>query len=333
MTTTLTSDEAFMRPDIARQMYYDMLRIRIVEEGIAETYKEQEMRCPIHLSIGQEAVAVGVCSALAAQDRVLSTHRAHAHYLAKGGDLNAMVAELYLRVTGTCQGKGGSMHLVDHSVGFMGAVPIVGSSIPAAVGIALGAVMRREDAVAVAFFGEAAMEEGVFHESVNFAVLKSLPVIFVCENNKYSVNSPLSVRQPEGRDVVRMVEGYGLPAINGDGNDALQVQELTAQAVSRARQGDGPTFLEFDTYRWREHCGPNFDFDLGYRSEDEYREWKQRDPVERLGARLLAEGVIESSEPQAMAAKFQNEIDGAITFAKESEFPGEELLLDRVYAN
>ena len=188
-----------MPADIARQLYYQMLRIRMVEEAIADLYAQQDMRCPIHLCIGQEAVAVGVCAALAADDYVLSGHRSHGHYLAKGGNLPAMLAEFYGKVTGCCQGKGGSMHLVDLAAGFLGAVPIVGSTMPIAVGTALASVMRGESRVTAVFFGEGATEEGVFHESLNFAALQKLPVVFVCENNLYSVYSPLAVRQPAGR--------------------------------------------------------------------------------------------------------------------------------------
>ena len=321
-----------MQAEVLRQLYDQILRIRMVEEKIAEIYPEQEMRCPVHLSIGQEAIAVGVCAPLSKEDYVLSTHRSHAHYLAKGGDLKAMMAELYLRVTGTCQGKGGSMNLVDRSVGFLGAVPIVGSTIPIAVGAAFGSVMRNEPRVAVAFFGDAAVEEGVFHESINFAVLKKLPVVFVCENNFYSVHSPLSVRQPEGREIFSLVRAYGLESFQGDGNDVIAVFELAESAVARARQGDGPTFLEFKTYRWREHCGPYYDYGLGYRTENEFLEWKQRDPVARLRERLLKDGILGHQDLEDMVHNLETEIEDAFVFAKQSPFPGKELLLDGVYA-
>lgn len=321
-----------MQSEILSQLYYEMLRIRMVEEKIAGIYPEQEMRCPVHLSIGQEAVAVGVCAALSLKDYVLSTHRSHAHYLAKGGDLKAMMAELYLKVTGTCQGKGGSMNLVDRSVGFLGAVPIVGSAIPIAVGAAFGSVMRNEPRVAVAFFGDAALEEGVFHESINFAVLKKLPVVFVCENNLYSVCSPLSVRQPEGREVFSLARAYGLESFQGDGNDVIEVFGLAKSAAARARQGDGPTFLEFKTYRWLEHCGPYYDYDLGYRTESEFLEWKRRDPIARLKERLLKDSILGHQDLENMVHNLEAEIEEAFVFAKQSPFPGKELLLDGVYS-
>src|SRR5579859_6536135 len=185
--------------DLQRRLYRGLLRLRLVEERIAELYPEQEMRCPVHLSIGQEAVAVGVCDHLEPADQALSGHRSHGHYLAKGGDLRAMLAELYGRETGCARGKGGSMHLVDLEAGFLGATPIVASTIPIAVGVAFAARLRGQPLVTVAFFGEGATEEGVFHEAANFAALHRLAVVFVCENNLYSVYSPLEVRQPAGR--------------------------------------------------------------------------------------------------------------------------------------
>lgn len=313
-------------------MYEMMLRIRMVEEKIADLYPEQEMRCPVHLCIGQEAVAVGVCANLTGDDYVLSGHRSHGHYLAKGGDLRAMMAELYGKVTGCSQGKGGSMHLVALSAGFLGATPIVGSTIPIAVGAAFGSVMRGERRVMVVFFGDAAVEEGVFHESINFAALKRLPVVFVCENNLYSVYSPLSVRQPEGREIFRLAKGHGMESYQGDGNDVIEVYKLAEQAVRKARDGGGPTFLEFKTYRWREHCGPNYDNQLGYRTESEFQEWKQRCPIERLKERLLGDSVLCNQDIEGMIRNLEAEIEDAVVFAKESPFPAERLLLEHVYA-
>ena len=309
-----------------------MLRIRLVEERIAKLYPEQEMRCPVHLSIGQEAVAAGVCANLNRDDYVLSNHRSHAHYLAKGGDLKAMLAELYGRVTGCSQGKGGSMHLVDLSAGFLGAAPIVGSTIPIAVGVALGSVMRSSQRVTVVFFGDAAAETGTLHESINFAALKRLPVLFVCENNLYSTQSPLSVRQPEGREIFWLAQGYGVPSYQGDGNDVLDVYALANEAIHRLRQGDGPHFLEFKTYRWLEHCGPYYDFSLGYRSESELKTWQRRCPIEGLKERLLRDGLLCNQDIESMGREIEREIGAAETFAKESPFPEGELLGEDVYA-
>jgi TPP-dependent pyruvate/acetoin dehydrogenase alpha subunit len=304
--------------DIARRLLREMLRIRLVEERIVALYPEQEMRCPVHLCIGQEAVAAGVCAQLGEADWVFSNHRSHGHYLARGGDLSAFLAELYGKQTGCAGGRGGSMHLIDQSVGFLGSAPIVGSTIPHAVGAALAAQFRGEERVVAVFFGEGATEEGVFHESINFAQLRKLPVLFVCENNLYSVYSPLSVRQPKGRTVGQLTAGHGVMGFHGEGNDVADVHKLAGRAVERVRSGAGPVFLEFDTYRWREHCGPNYDNDAGYRTPEEFEEWKQRCPVETFRARLLEERALSASEFSAWEREIAVEIDAAVAFAKQS---------------
>ncbi len=321
-----------MNPAMARDLYIRMLRIRLVEEKIAELYPEQQMRCPVHLSVGQEAVAAGVCAAVGSEDYAVSSHRSHAHYLAKGGDLRAMMAELYGRVTGCCKGKGGSMHLIDRSVGFLGAVPIVGSTIPIGVGAAFGTFLRKERRVTVVFLGDGATEEGVFHEAVNFAVLRQLPVVFVCENNFFSVYSSLAVRQPSTREIYELARGYGLESRQGDGNDVEAVYGLAKAAVHRARTGGGPTFLEFKTYRWREHCGPHYDNHLGYRSEQEFEEWKRRCPIARLKQRLLQQGVETQQDLDKLEATLADEVEEAVAFAKASPFPELQLLGEHLYA-
>jgi len=294
-----------------------MLRIRLVEEAIARRYSEEKMRCPVHLSIGQEAIAVGVCANLTNEDLVLSTHRAHAHFLAKGGDLRSMIAEIYGKVTGCSKGMGGSMHLIDKPVGFMGSTAIVGNTIPVAVGLALAFKIKRSLSISCAFFGDGAVEEGAFYESVNFAVLHKLPILFICENNLYSVYSGLGVRQPDGRKIHEMVSGMGIEVDHGNGNCILEVSQKVGEAKERILSGKGPQFLEFNTYRWREHCGPNFDNDIGYRSEKEFQEWKQMDPLKAM---------FNSHSEQELAdltSKISLEIDDAFSFAEESKFPQE----------
>ena len=207
----------------SKELYFSMLRIRMVEEKIAELYSEQEMRCPVHLSIGQEAVAVGVCEHLHSQDIIMSAHRAHAHYLAKGGNLKSMLAELYGKSTGCSMGKGGSMHLVDLNSGFFAAVPIVGSTIPIAVGVAWAFKMKKSSNVVAVFLGDGATEEGVFFESLDFASLKNVPILFVCENNLYSVYSQLDVRQAKGRKLSALAESHGIKSFSGNGNNVDEV--------------------------------------------------------------------------------------------------------------
>ncbi|XZN95158.1 MAG: thiamine pyrophosphate-dependent dehydrogenase E1 component subunit alpha [Microcoleus sp.] len=321
-----------MPPELLKQLFFSMLRIRLVEEKIVELYPQQEMRCPIHLSIGQEAIAAGVCATLYPTDAVFSNHRAHGHYLAAGGNLKAFLAEMYGKATGCCQGKGGSMHLIDLEAGFMGSAPIVGGTIPVAVGAALGAVMQGLNKVVVVFFGEATTEEGVFHESANFAALKNLPVVFVCENNLYSVYTGMSERQPLGREVYALAKSHNIPSFQGDGNDVAEVYQMTAEAVQRARSGGGPTFLEFKTYRWREHCGPNYDNDLGYRTEAEFQEWKVRCPIQRTQAQLLEQGILTAQDLEEMIGVISSEVEEAVSFAKSSPFPDPQILFQHIYA-
>ena len=312
--------------DLRRRLLLDMIRIRMVEERIVDLYPEQEMRCPVHLSIGQEAAAVGVCSVLERDDWVFSGHRNHAHYLAKGGDLKRMLAELYGKATGCCGGKGGSMHLTDLDAGFVGATPIVGSTVPIAGGAALTAQMRGDGRMVAVFFGDGAMETGVVHESLNFASLKHLPILFSCENNLYSVYSPLSVRQPEHRAISQLAEGHGITVFVADGNDMDEVIEVARSAREIIDSGEGPVFLELSTYRWREHCGPNYDNDIGYRSEAEFIEWQQKDPILRtkvlVGSVSLDEAITE----------IEQEISDAVDFAKDSPFPEARAAADHVYA-
>ena len=318
-------------PDELAHLYRVMLRIRRVEEALAARYAEQQMRCPMHLCIGQEAIAAGVCAALRRDDAVFSNHRAHGHYLAKGGDLNAMVAELYGRSTGCCGGRGGSMHLIDLSVGFLGATPIVGGTVPLAVGTAWAARLKGEDRIGVAFFGDGCFEEGVMHESLNFAALYRLPVLFVCENNSFSVYTPLNERQPK-RAIHAVARAHGWGAWTADGNDVEAVLTVTREAVARARAGEGPQFLEFDTYRWREHCGPNFDDELDYRSREEIAAGKQRCPVARTRTKLIDERIIGNAQLDALEQEIAREIEGAFRFAFESPVPSPADAAAKVYA-
>lgn len=327
-----TPDITTLRDGLALELFENMVRVRAVEEAIADRYAEQQMRCPVHLSIGQEAAAVGVCAALRADDQVMSGHRSHAHYLAKGGDLHAMIAEIYGRETGCCRGRGGSMHLVDRKAGFVGAVPIVGSTIPIATGLAFADRQLKRDRVTVAFLGEAATEEGVFHESVNFAALHRLPIVFVCENNLYSVYSPLQVRQPANREVYQTAAGHGIAAAQGDGNDPLATYALMSGAVAQARSGAGPVFLELMTYRWREHCGPGWDNHIGYRTEAEYLEWRKRDPIALFEARLAAEGLLDRAHQAEFMRRLNDEIAGAFDAAKAAPFPSPSGLMNFIYA-
>ena len=313
-----------------KNLYKRMLKIRLTEEMIAERYSDEEMRCPTHLSIGQEAIAAGVCACLTNSDLVLSTHRCHAHYLAKGGNLNSMISEIYGKETGCSAGKGGSMHLIDTSVGFMGSTAIVGNTIPVAVGLALSMQLKGTNNISCVFFGDGAIEEGAFYESVNFAVLRNLPVLFICENNLYSVYSSLKVRQPENRKIHEMVAALGIETNNGNGNLVSEVYTLTNNAVKKIKNGDGPQFIEFSTYRWREHCGPNYDNNIGYRTEKEFMEWKEKDPVQYCENKLLN---LSNNEIEDYRIKIQAEIDNAFHFAKQSPFPNPQQAYTDLFAD
>ncbi|HEY0708088.1 MAG TPA: thiamine pyrophosphate-dependent dehydrogenase E1 component subunit alpha, partial [Polyangia bacterium] len=231
-----------LEPALLLDMYRSMLRIRRIEEAIAARYGEGEMRCPVHLSVGQEATAVGACAALRPEDKVISTHRSHGHYLAKGGELRAMLAELCGKAAGCCGGRGGSMHLFDDDAGLVASVPVVGSSIPLGVGIALGFAQRREERVCMTFLGDAAVEEGAFHEAANLAAVHKLPVVFFIENNLYSVYTRLDERQPD-RPLARLADAHGIPRFVVDGNDVLAVREAARAAVALARRGHGPSVI------------------------------------------------------------------------------------------
>ncbi len=294
-------------------LYQKMLRIRLIEERIAKEYSQQKMRCPVHLSIGQEAVAVGVCSALHASDFLVSGHRAHAHYLAKGGDLKIMLAEIYGKKTGCSLGRGGSMHLIDLYAGILGTTPIVGGSIPIGVGSAFSSKLKNETNITVIFFGEGATEEGVFSECLNFASLHSLPTLFVCENNLYSVYSPLDVRQSSKRDIVKIAKAHGVEASREDSNDVTKIYKQAKSAIDAVRSGLGPHLLEFATYRYLEHCGPNEDDHLNYRPKEEVAAWKEKCPLNFLE--------IPPDAKEKMTNEIEKEIDEAFDFAEKSDFP------------
>ena len=320
-----------MTPEVSKALLFQMKRIRLVEEEIARRYPAGLMRCPVHLSVGQEGVAAAVGLALARDDLAVSGHRAHAHYLAKGGSLKAMLAEIYGKASGCSGGKGGSMHLIDESAGFMGSTAIVGGTVPVGVGLAYGMKLKKSGQVSCVFHGDAVVETGVFFESANFAILKSLPVLFLCENNLYSVYSPLSVRQPAGRSISAMVAGLGISSESGDGNDVREVYEKVSRALAEIRAGGGPRFLEFSTYRWLEHCGPNYDNHIGYRTEAEYEHWRALEPIARFQAALLSGGIISDAQVEEMDAAVALEVADAFAFAEAAAPPAAECAYTDLY--
>jgi pyruvate dehydrogenase E1 component alpha subunit len=327
----MTEKKMKLDDNIKIELLHRMKLIRCAEETIANKYSEQKMRCPTHLSIGQEAVSAGIGLALRSDDYAVSTHRSHGHYLGKGGSLPAMLAEIYGKSSGCSKGKGGSMHLIDQSVGFMGSTAIVGNTIPIGAGLGLAIQLEKSDHVSCIFLGDATTEEGVFAESVNFCAQKKLPVLFICENNFYSVYSPLSVRQPAKRSTTKMVEGMGIQSQSGDGNNVQSVYNIASKAIEKIRTGKGPYFLEFSTYRWREHCGPNYDNHIGYRTENEFLKWKKKDPVLLYEKKLIEEGLITSNTIVKMDQSIEKDVEQAFVFAEESPFPDSEEAYEHVY--
>jgi TPP-dependent pyruvate/acetoin dehydrogenase alpha subunit len=307
------------------RLYQKLQLIRRAEEEIARIYPSDKIKSPVHLSIGQEAVAVGVCDPLRPDDVVSASYRSHAAYLAKGGDLGALFAELYGKDTGCARGKGGSMHLVGMDRYILGTSAVVGTTVPIAVGYALALKRRGAGRLVVSFFGDGAVEEGVFYESLNFASLHKLPVLFVCENNGYAIHTPLSKRWATER-LCERVETFGIPARHLPESDVVAVWDAASQAYERIRCGSGPEFIECRTYRWREHVGPSEDYNAGYRTRDEMRPWVENDQVSVLGANL------DPAAKSRIDDWVERELAAAIEFAETSPFPDVTQLYAHVYA-
>jgi pyruvate dehydrogenase E1 component alpha subunit len=321
---------AQVESDWALAKLRDMVRIRVAEEYVADLAESGEAKCPCHLGIGQEAVAVGVSAHLKPSDRVFGAHRSHSHYLALGGSLDGLFAEVLGKETGSSRGMGGSMHLYAPDVGFQGSVPIVGATIPIATGAALAAKMDGKGAVAVSYFGDGAAEEGVLHESLNMAAVMALPILFVCENNLFSSHLDIHLRQPENR-VSRYADAHDIPMRLVDGNDVVAVADAAAELIERARRGEGPGFLEAVTYRWRGHVGPKEDIDVGVRRRpDELAAWKKRDPVRRLADALTARKALNGGLDAITAAE-RKACDTALAVARKAPYPPAENLLGLVY--
>lgn len=314
-----------------RDLFRSMLRIRMIEEAIEVRYHEDQMKSPIHLAIGQEATSVGSCAALARNDQIFCSHRTHGHYFGKGGDLKAMLSELHCRTNGCAGSRGGSMHLLDKEAGVAGGSAIVGGSIPIATGFALSAKLRNKSYVTVAYMGDAAAEEGVCWESFNFAALKQLPILYICENNYYSVCSPLEYRQPNA-PLYKKAASFGIAAETIDGNNVLEMYEATKRAVERARQGQGATFIEAHTYRWRGHHGSGDDSASGYRDPQEVKQWQQFCPVKLFDGYLSKWNIIDDSIKQQMRTEITAEIEAAFIHALNSPNPQEKDLYAHVYA-
>jgi pyruvate dehydrogenase E1 component alpha subunit len=311
-------------------MYRMLAKIRGVQLRIEELYHLDEMKTPVHLCLGQEAVSVGVCANLKKEDFLFSNHRGHGHYLAKGGNLNFMIAELYCKETGCSKGRGGSMHLIDTSVGLMGSSSIVSGGIPLAVGAALTAFLKRENRISVVFFGDGASEEGVLYESMNFAALKKLPVVFVCENNFYSVCSHISAREPDSKIYMRP-KAFNIPSKIVNGMDVLEVYLKAKEAINYTRSGKGPFFIEVKTYRWRGHAGQGDELKSKYRKMDEWRRWIKLDPISKYENRLLKSNILSEKLKQNINKQIEHDIDKAFEFGQKSPLPKKRDIMNYLY--
>jgi TPP-dependent pyruvate/acetoin dehydrogenase alpha subunit len=307
-----------------------LILIRAAEEKIGEEFGKAVIKCPCHLVIGQEAPAVGLADHIIKGDRVFGAHRSHAHYLALGGNLHQLMAEVLGKETGCSKGMGGSMHLYQPEVGFHGSVPIVGSTIPIAVGAALSVQMDKTKNVAVSFLGDGATEEGVFHESLNFAANFRLPVIFIVENNLFSSHLHIDLRQPYD-STCRFSEANGIPWQRVDGNDVAAVSRVCQSAARRARSGKGPQFIEMVTYRWRGHVGHREDLDVGVKRKDDLNLWKKRDPIARLAKGMEKKKWLKPGEFERWKQEAEKEVSKAWHEAENDPYPTPDALLGRVY--
>lgn len=322
------------QPEFLEHLYRTMLRIRLAEESLVEPILRGDVRTPCHLYSGQEAIATGLCATLMKDDYVFGCHRSHGHYLAKGGSLQAMMAEIYCKEAGCSRGRGGSMHLIDPDVGMMGSAPIVAGTISLAVGAALASSIRKDGRVTVSFFGDGATGEGVLYESINFAALKKLPVIFACENNLYATHMPIRecrVNEP----IYKMAESFGMDCHVVDGNNVLQVFETSRKVADACRNGNGPIFMEFMTYRFRGHVGPDDNIQgchTDIRPKEEIEAWLQKDPIIRFERYLLEQQIINEDGILAIREDVASEISEALNYAIKSPSPRREDLLKYVFA-
>jgi pyruvate dehydrogenase E1 component alpha subunit len=328
LVTTSAPDTAGLGAEQLRDYLRKMHLIRLFEEQAEQLYIRGMIHGTMHLSIGQEASAVGACAALQPDDYILSTHRGHGHCIAKGAKIELMMAEFMGKETGYCRGRGGSMHIADVEGGNLGANGIVAGGIPIATGVGLSLKMRRDPRVCLTFFGDGAANEGAFHEALNMAAIWTLPVVFFCENNTYAMSMHVKRAFPIA-NIADRAAAYGFPGVTVDGNDLFAVYAAAREAVERARAGGGPTLIEAKTYRWRGHSKSDRNL---YRTQQEIEEWKTRDPITRLQGRLLELELIDESEIAAIQAESRAAIEAAVEFARSSPDPDPAGLEDEVYA-
>lgn len=312
--------------------YTTMMKIRMFEERVGQLLFAGEIKCPTHLYIGEEAIATGVCATLQKEDYVFGTYRSHGFYLAKGGNMDSLMSELLCKETGCSRGRGGSMHVAAPEIGILGTSAIVGGGIPLAVGTAMATKIRKEERVVVCFFGDGATDEGVFYESINFASIKKLPIIFICENNHYSTHLPLRYRQPAD-NIYQRVENFKIPSVRIDGNDVTKTYQTTKDAIEQVKSKEGPFFIECETYRWRSHVGPWEDIDVGFRTKEEVEGWIKKCPIKKLEKELLEESILDKQKKTQILDQINEEIIQACDFAKQSPYPEKSEIEKNVYKN
>lgn len=314
-------------------LYKMMLRIRHVEESFVDPIISGVIRCPVHLYVGEEAISAGTLAHTNKKDVIFGTHRSHGHYVAKGGDMNAMVAEIYGKETGCAKGRGGSMHLIDEKKGMLGAAPIVAGTVSLAVGAALSFKIKKQKNVAIAFFGDGAVGEGVLHEAINFAALNKLPVIFVCENNYYSTHLPLRETRPYD-NIFELGAPHKITYTRASGNDVLKVYDVAGDIIQKCRAGGGPAFIEFLTYRYRGHVGPDDNIQgsrTDIRPKAEIAKWKKNDPIKNLELYMQKNNILSEREQQNILKQVEKEIKDAHAFSKKSRFPNPNTLSEYVF--
>ncbi len=317
-----------MNKDLAHKLLRQMYLTRAFEEQAEQSYMEGKVHGTMHLSIGQEASSVGSISTLNPSDYILSHHRGHGHCIAKGADLNLMMAEFYGKEVGYCRGRGGSMHIADIKGGNLGANGVVGGGIPMAVGVGIGLKMKNKGQVLISFFGDGAASTGAFHESMELAVLFHVPVVFVCENNQYAMSFPASKWTTSER-LAKFGELYGTPGVAVDGNDVLTVRETVQKAVAQARAGDGPSLVVLDTYRWRGHSKSDRNL---YRTQEEIKEWQEKDPIKRFRKYVVDEGLLTEEKVDEIEAQACADIEAARVFAESAAEPSLDTIEQGVYA-
>ncbi|MBO8162690.1 MAG: thiamine pyrophosphate-dependent dehydrogenase E1 component subunit alpha [Brevibacillus sp.] len=328
MTSNLTLP-SMVKPESLPELLYQMWLIRYFDEKVDEFFAKGMIHGTTHLCVGQEASAAGACAVLEERDKITSTHRGHGHCIAKGADVNRMMAELFGRATGYCKGKGGSMHIADVDKGNLGANGIVGGGIPIAVGAALTSKLKRLGYVTLSFFGDGASNEGSFHESLNMASIWKLPVVFICENNQYGMSGPIK-EMINIEHIADRAGSYGIPGVVVDGNDIFAVMNVVAEAVDRARRGEGPTLIEAKTYRWKGHSKSDA---KKYRTREEEMEWRtKRDPIARMKSVLIAEQLLTEQQADEIEQRAKQAIEDAVKFAEESPMPSLDTLEEDVYA-